>query len=248
VTGSNTPVGIAGVWDATAESGLEIKHLPPDVVHLWQRSLQGQTVDVAQCYEVLSPEEQKRAQRYLVERPRKDFILTRATLRSLLGRYLGRSPAAISFRYSDFGKPMLDGPEDLRFNISHSDGMALLAFVRGHEIGVDVERIRAANDFKDLAKRFFSSVERENLDRLDGDDFRAAFFRCWTRKEAYIKGKGEGLSLPLHQFDVSIRAKETWALMATRPDAAEASRWMVCDLNFDSRYAAAVAVGMVTAQ
>ena len=234
---------IGGIWDASSRPGTEVKPLPPNEVHLWRMPLEASTAEVEGCHELLSPDERKRASRFLVEGPRKAFILTRGTLRSLLGKYLGRPPAGISFRYSEFGKPLLDGSEELRFNVSHTDGVALLGFVRAIEIGVDVERIRPATDLTGLAKRFFSPLECENLGRLNDDDFRTAFFRCWTRKEAYIKAKGEGLSLPLHQFDVSIEPNEIRALMATRPDASEAGRWVVCDVAFDPQYAAAVAVG-----
>jgi 4'-phosphopantetheinyl transferase len=191
---------------------------------------------------LLSAEEHERATRYRVERPRKDFILTRGTLRSLAAGYLGTTPRDLSFRYSEYGKPILDGPFDVRFNVSHTDGLALIAFVRTHEIGIDVEKISPKPDVRKLAERFFSLHERHSLEKLSGDELQAAFFRCWTRKEAYIKARGEGLSLPLHQFDVSVAADESRVLLATRPDASEASRWILRDLPTSPGYAAALAV------
>ncbi len=180
--------------------------------------------------------------RYRIERPRSDYILTRGTLRFLLAQYLHLTPAEISFGYTQYGKPFLIPQSDLRFNVSHSHGLALMGFVRQREIGVDVEQVRAQDDAKKLAERFFSVREREQLRDFSGDELHAAFFRCWTRKEAYIKAKGEGLSLPLHQFDVSIEPDPQLALLATRPDRSEANRWAIFNVSAKSGYSAALAV------
>jgi 4'-phosphopantetheinyl transferase len=238
----NVGIEISGVWDASTDAA-KATHLPAGVVHLWKKPFDASAVEMERCYEVLSPEERARAQRFLVEPPRRAFILTRGTLRLLLGKYLDVEPRNISFRYAQFGKPLLDEGNELRFNVSHTDGVALLAFGRGPELGVDVEKIRPVRDLKDLANRFFSVAEREKLNALEAEEeLHSAFFRCWTRKEAYIKGKGEGLSIPLHQFDVSLEPGEAQALIATRPEASEAGRWLVRDIRFDPSYAAAVAV------
>ena len=117
-----------------------------------------------------------------------------------------------------------------------------MAFIRGREVGVDVEKVRRQNDVEKIAERFFSLHERRELERVSGDDLHQAFFRCWTRKEAYIKAKGEGLSLPLHQFDVSIDPNPKQALLATRPDASEAGRWELFNISINPGYAAALAV------
>jgi 4'-phosphopantetheinyl transferase len=219
-----------------------VPDLPHDVVHVWTRPLQVPPPVEQACYELLSAEERERAARYRVARPRNEFILTRGTLRSLLASYLGTAPQALSFRCSEHGKPFLDGSFDLRFNVSHTDGLALIAFVRTREIGVDVEKITAAPDAAKLAERFFSVPERGSLENLSGDELHAAFFRCWTRKESYVKARGEGLSLPLHQFDVSVAADEPQALLITGPDACEAGRWIVRDLPTIPGYVAALAV------
>jgi len=215
---------------------------PCNVVHAWWRSLREQATAIPACYELLSPEERERASRYRVEGPRNDFILTRGTLRSLLAGYLQRTPQELTFRLTQYGKPFIAGPCDLRFNVSHTDGLALLAFVRQREVGVDVERIRPEPEAQKLAERFFSVPERRALQNLSGDALQRAFFRCWSRKEAYIKARGEGLSLALDQFDVSIAANESRVLLATRPDPSEASRWVVQDVATGPEYAAAVAV------
>ena len=219
-----------------------IPDLQPDIVNVWIRTLQASSAIERACYEVLTSEERERAARYRIERPRNDFVLTRGTLRSLLARYIGVTPQELSFRYTEHGKPLLDGLSDLRFNVSHTEGLALIAFVRAREIGVDVEKISATPDVRELAERFFSIQERHSLERLSGDELQSAFFRCWTRKEAYVKARGEGLSLPLHQFDVSVAPNESRALLATRPDPSEAGRWTLQDLPVSHGYVAAVAV------
>jgi 4'-phosphopantetheinyl transferase len=240
VMGSKTEVQIGGVWDATKIG------YPPElgsgVVHLWQRPLNASAAEISACHGLLSSEEQERARRFRVERPRNEFVLTRGTLRSLLAQYLGSAPQDVRFCYAGHGKPTLDGGSGLSFNVSHTNGLALMAFVKQRAIGVDVENVDREVDAKRLAERFFSERERQALRCLEGDELQAAFFRCWTRKEAYIKAKGDGLSLPLHQFDISIAEGDRDALLATRPDAAEAERWTICDIPMGTGYAAALAV------
>jgi 4'-phosphopantetheinyl transferase len=236
-----TQIEIGSIRNASLDS--VPSDLPLDTVHLWQRPLQITGGDLEACHELLSEEERERAQRYRVERPRSDYILTRGTLRSLLSRYLQRPAQEFSFRYTEYGKPFLIDGSDLQFNVSHSEGIAVMGFVRAREIGVDVERIRKQSDVEQIAERFFSEYERRSLRKCKGDELHEAFFRCWTRKEAYIKAKGEGLSLPLHQFDVSIEPEPEQALLTTRPDATEAKRWRVINMPVRSGYAAALAIG-----
>ena len=240
VMASKTEVRIDEVRDATSIGCPS--ELGPGVVHLWQRRLHASGGEVSACYKLLSSEEQERARRFLVERARNEFVLTRGTLRSLLGRYLGSTPQEVRFRYAVRGKPALEDGSALSFNVSHTDGLALMAFVKRRAIGVDVENLDRNIESERLAERFFSERERQALRPLRGDELQAAFFRCWTRKEAYIKAKGEGLSLPLHQFDVSIAEGDQAALLVTRPDPEEAARWTVRDVPFGPGYAAAVAV------
>jgi 4'-phosphopantetheinyl transferase len=237
---ATTSVEICGVWDASLDP------CPPDLplatAHVWKRNLRGSEAEVEACHALLSDEEREKASRYRVERPRTDYIFTRGTLRSQLSKYLRIPPHEISFRYTKYGKPFLANDSDLAFNVSHSEGLALLAFTRKRDIGVDVEKLRPQTDALKLAERFFSVREREALRPLSGDELHTAFFRCWTRKEAYIKAKGEGLSLPLHQFDVSIDPDPAEALIATRPDATEATRWTVRNLQTSAGYAGALAI------
>jgi len=230
---------ILEVCEATL--GSASKNLLPRVVHLWQRSLHATEQEIAACYELLLPEERKKAARYRVERPRGDYILTRGTLRYLLSKYLKAPPHEITFEYTEYDKPFLRNSA-LRFNVSHTEGLAILGFTLNRELGVDVEKVRAQTDAHTLAERFFSAHERQTLRDLSGDELHAAFFRCWTRKEAYIKAIGEGLSLPLHQFDVSLEPDPEQALLATRPDPKEAERWIIRNIAVQAGYAAALAV------
>jgi len=242
--GSKTEVQIGEVWDARTTG--RPSELHPGVVHLWQRRLDASAAEVNAYCRLLSSEEQERARRFRVERPRKEFVLTRGTLRTLLAQYLGITPQEVHFRYAVRGKPALEGESGLCFNVSHTDGLALMAFVMRRTIGIDVENLVRGVDAQRLAERFFSERERQALRSLRGDELQAAFFRCWTRKEAYIKAKGDGLSLALHEFDVSIAEQDRDALLATRPDPTEAARWTVCDVPMGTGYVAAVAVAEMT--
>jgi 4'-phosphopantetheinyl transferase len=235
-----TKIQISDVWDATSID--RASELGSDVVHLWQRCLSAPAAEVSAYYGLLSGEEQERALRFRVESSRNDFVLTRGTLRVLLAQYLDMSPQKVRFRYEEHGKPILEGQSDLCFNVSHTGGLALLAFVRQRALGVDVENLGREVEVERLAERFFSENERQALRHLRGRELHVAFFRCWTRKEAYIKATGNGLSLPLHQFDVSVEAGDRDALLATRPDPVEARRLKICDVPIGPGYAAAVAV------
>jgi 4'-phosphopantetheinyl transferase len=231
----------------SADEGL-LRVLPEAEVHVWYRLLDRQPSPSSPA-QILSEDEHARASRYRFDQHRNEFIVTRGTLRILLGAYLQKSPQGLAFSYSPQGKPSLSNEEtDLRFNVSHTAGLAALAFVRGREIGVDVEKQRPECEALKLAERFFSPSERQFISGFSGPALHQAFFRCWTRKEAFIKAKGGGLSIPLDQFDVSIAEDQPAALIGTRPDATEASRWMLHDLPAQQGYAAALAVSVPAAE
>ena len=217
--------------------------LHDDEVQVWHWPLQAAPEELARLRELLSADELERALRYRFDKHRNEFILTRSNLRILLASHAGSSPEGVMFAYSPLGKPALDdGPTDLRFSVSHTDGMAILALVKGREVGVDVEKIRPEPDAQKLAKRFFSAQEGTFLERLSGHELLDAFFRCWTLKEAYVKAKGGGLSIPLHDFDVSLAKDCSSALLQTRPEPSEAARWTLHNLMIGPGYAAALAI------
>ncbi|HET8672337.1 MAG TPA: 4'-phosphopantetheinyl transferase superfamily protein [Thermoleophilaceae bacterium] len=178
----------------------------------------------------LSDDERARAARFHFDRDRRRFIAGRALLRSLLGNYLETPPHKVAFRYDPNGKPRLTGGE-LSFNVSHSHSAAVFAFTSERGIGVDIERHPAPDDGDAVARHFFAAAEVTMLDSLPAAARSAAFLRCWTRKEAYIKARGDGLSLPLDSFEVSLAPGAGPALLATRPDPVEAGRWSLVDLS-----------------
>jgi 4'-phosphopantetheinyl transferase len=220
--------------------------LGSDEVHIWRAGLEQPASVVAEFRRLLAVDERQRADRFHFKRDRDHFIVARGLLRTLLGRYLNTPPERLRFTYSSFGKPSLHeecaGAETLRFNISHSKDLALYAFTRGREIGVDIEHIRADVEGEGIAERFFSPGEISVLRSLPADARARAFFDCWTRKEAYIKAHGEGLSLPLDGFDVSLAPGEPAALLSTLHDPAQATRWSLRELSPADGYAAALAV------
>jgi 4'-phosphopantetheinyl transferase len=186
--------------------------------------------------------ERERASRFHFEKHRRRFILGRGFLRALLARYLQIAPEDVSFSYGPYGKPALsDERSALRFNASHSHELAVYAFSQHHEIGVDVEYIKKDFDVEEIARHFFSADEVQKLSALPKTERPPAFFRCWTRKEAYIKALGSGLSHPLDQFDVTLAPGEPAALLRDHSDPDAASRWSMFNLELDD-YAGAVAV------
>jgi len=219
--------------------------LAEDEVHLWRIDLSALSPAEERWQKILSPDERARAARFHFDRDRRHYTATRALLRTLLASYVASEPAELIFRYSDREKPSLGPPHSqpaVEFNVSHSGTAALLAFARGRALGVDIEMIREGFDPVALAQRFFSTHEQSQLAALDPSDKFPGFFRCWTRKEAYIKAVGTGLSLPLDQFDVSVRPKDENALRATRPDASEASLWSLRDVPAGDGYVGALCV------
>lgn len=212
-----------------------------DEVHVWRVELGQTPAIIGELGETLSADERERAARFHFEKDRQSYICARGALRSILARYLGRTPGGLSFTYNPYGKPALaDESDDLRFNLSHAVGVALCAVARGREVGVDVEWPRAEFATMDVAERFFSRSEVEAL-RARAEDAPAAFFNCWTRKEAYIKARGEGLSHPLHTFTVSLAEGASASLLRTDNEPAEAARWTLRALPLGGGYVAALA-------
>jgi 4'-phosphopantetheinyl transferase len=217
--------------------------LPPEEVHVWRASLHQSRGHFTELMQILSQEEQARAARFHFEADRKRCILGRGALRSLLGHCLGSAADQLHFEYNEFGKPRLaPGHQPLDFNLSHSGDWILIALARGRALGVDVERMRQDFASDEIAARFFSANECRVLASVAVEKRCAAFFSCWTRKEAYLKARGDGLSLALDQFDVALLPGEAPRLIETRHDRAEVDRWVLRALNPGSGYKAALAV------
>ena len=214
-------------------------------VHVWRADLDPAASCVEQLQRLLSADELERAARFHFPRDRRRFSVARGVLRDILSRYLGMPPAALEFCYSAYGKPALAdvaAEKGLRFNISHAHEMALFAITCGREVGVDIEYLHRTIACEEIAERFFSARECASLRAVPAELKHQAFFNCWTRKEAYIKAHGEGLSLPLDQFDVSLAPSEPAALLATRGDPHDVWRWSLQALAPGPGYVAALAV------
>ena len=214
-------------------------------VHVWQASLNVSKSLVQRLQQFLSEEEIVRASSFVFERDRHHFIVARGILRAILSRYLRVDPHYIRFDTNAYGKPSLDLPRcepRLNFNLAHSHELALYVFTYAREVGIDVEYMRADFDFEELAKHSFSLYEQSILRALPEEAKQQAFFRCWTRKEAYIKAKGKGLSIPLDLFDVSLAPGESPALINSREDPQETTRWSFKNLDPDPGYASALVV------
>lgn len=215
-------------------------------VHVWRASLDQAPVIVERLSQLLSDDEHVRANRFHFETDRKHFTVARGWLRLLISRYQEIPPADIQFSYGAHGKPQLATStarvHPFNFNLAYSGAVALYAFTRVGEVGVDVELIRPDFTGDDVAQRFFSPAECACLNDLSAELRHAAFFNCWTRKEAFIKAIGIGLSLPLDQFDVTLSPAEPAKLIRTRWDDSVAARWSLKAIDVGSDYAAAVAV------
>lgn len=209
-------------------------------VHVWRIGLEQQDDLLERFRGTLEPEELDRASRFRFERLQRHFVVSRGFLRNVLARYMEVRPQDLRFVYNDYGKPSLAGQQSLRFNMSHSHEVALVAVARDAALGVDVEYIRADFASEEIAKRFFSRREVETLTSLPREEIVAAFFRCWTRKEAYIKAIGKGLSQQLDRFDVTLAPYEPAALL--QADAEDTSSWSLSDIDVGSDYASALAV------
>jgi 4'-phosphopantetheinyl transferase len=227
---------VQGSWElASGRPALE-----HDEVHVWRASL-AQADSAAHVLDrLLAPEESERARRFVFKRDRDRFIVARGVLRTILGRYLEREPGQLQFSYGKHGKPFLDDTKDLFFNVSHSNTMAVFAVGKGRQLGVDVEYIRRDLDAKAIAARFFSAAEVAALNRLPDHLQVEGFFNCWTRKEAYIKARGEGIFFGLDNFDVSLSPGEAAVLLRVVGQPAETSRWKFQPLHVHPDYAAAV--------
>lgn len=217
--------------------------LGPGEVHVWHASLESDD-DARRLEPLLSRDEIQRANRFRFAQHRRRFVIARGRLRQLLEKYLQSDARGFAFVYSAEGKPSLDvrHQTDLRFNVSHSGEIAAVGFTLGRNLGIDVELIRRDVDVDEIPQRFFSCTEQEWMSSLQGEAKFLGFFNCWTRKEAYVKAVGTGLSLPLRDFDVSLMPGEPARLLATRPDPSVASRWDMASLDFGSEYAGTVVV------
>jgi 4'-phosphopantetheinyl transferase len=214
-------------------------------VSVWLADLDGPH-DHQAAFELLSEDERTRARRFVFDGHRRRFVACRALLRTLLADRIGGRAPDVRFEYGPVGKPALAGgtADGLHFNVSHSDRQALLAFSEGRAIGIDLQQMRPVSDIDRLAATVFSGAERDALARVPPDAQLQAFYNGWTRKEAYIKARGEGLGR-LRAIDVALTPGEPARLLGVDGDPSEAARWSLEALSVLPGFAAALCVAAV---
>ncbi len=214
------------LWPGTQE----IPPLPLDAVHVfaWDLDVLPSSTDWA----ALDTDEALRARRFVFPRDRDRYVRAHSRMRALLAGYSGVDPEQLLFSNSKYGKPQLESPqiaEQLQFNLTHSGGIAALAIARDYQVGIDVEVGRPID--ADVAEHHFSASELALLSRLPAEQWQAGFYRCWTSKEALLKGLGVGLNLPLDGFDVEVHPQRAPALLASRAPANFGREWLLVDLK-----------------
>ncbi|MBI5657071.1 MAG: 4'-phosphopantetheinyl transferase superfamily protein [Geobacter sp.] len=214
-----------------------------DSAHVWLMSLDLAADRITALRENLSPDEQSRCSRFVIQKVRDRFIAARGQLREILASYLSCAPAEIAFRYGEHGKPLLNASPQppLQFNLSHSGEHALVAVTMHAAIGIDIEQLRSGRPLLKLAERFFSARESAELRSLPEQLQEDAFYACWTRKEAYLKAIGTGLATPLNAFDVTLLPGMPPALAAQRLAPEETVRWQLVDIAVPGGYRGALA-------
>jgi 4'-phosphopantetheinyl transferase len=209
-----------------------------DEIHVWRASLDLEKESLDRRASILSQDEKQRASRFLFPRDRDHFAAARGILRELLGKYAAISPAQLEFQYGDRGKPSLRTKNDespVHFNLSHSRGLAVYAFARNRELGIDLEPIRPEFAGEGIAERHFSPQELKEWRRLTPGLRAEAFFLCWTRKEAYVKARGGGLQIPLASFSVTLTPGQPEQLLSV-----DSARWRLRSFQPAPGYAAAI--------
>ncbi len=226
------------VWNRPTADALD---LSAGLVHVWRFTLDPPDSTLAQFEPLLDPTERTRADRFRAATLRRRFVAGRGGLRTLLGTVLNSPARSIAFAYGDHGKPRLADahPSGVEFNLTHSHGLALCAVTIGQAIGVDLEAIRPLENAERIIGRFFSPVEQAEFLRLAEADRRSAFFRGWSRKEAFLKATGTGLSTALDSFDVTLGPLPR--LLRVGNDPIESTHWTLLDLHPDPTFASALA-------
>ena len=219
-----------------------IFHFEKDEVHIWR--LEPEPVsDLSRYSALLSQDEQERAARFRFAHLTRNFIGDHGRMRVLLGAYTGLAPESLVYAVNEFGKPELaNHGVCLYFNLSHTEGLSLLAICLDTPVGVDVEAVRAMDDWRDVAQSHFSQREIDALQLVAESDQQNAFFRCWTRKEAFLKAHGLGLSMALDSFTVSLDRESKPALLECTWNPEETRRWSLVSLDVAGKFVGALAI------
>ncbi len=218
--------------------------LDDGTVQVWIADLDDPAFTAPTLEALLSLEERRRVARLRFQKDQRRFVAARGSLRLLLGKYLSQPPVELEFSYGSSGKPKVwkHGGSPLHFNLAHAKSCALFAFARGFELGVDVEEVRHLPRLDQIAERFFASGEAEQVRHADPADRAGTFFRCWTRKEAYIKALGDGLSRPLNSFAVSLATCESPRIEWAAGEPEVSSQWSLHHLEPRKGFVGALAL------
>ncbi len=219
-----------------------LRPLATGEVHLWRVPLDATRGPLDALCQLLSDDERARAVRFHFEADRARYVMAHAALRTLIARYRGTATHRSAFHLGSHGKPALSPRPPLRFNLAHSRHVALVALAAAHEVGVDLEAIDGATEIEDVARHFFSSPECRALLGLPLERRRPGFFHVWTQKEAYLKGRGDGVVHGLDHFDVSADPALPARLLADRRDPAAPERWRLLSLDLGDDFRGALAV------
>jgi len=224
----------------------EIVRIGNSEVHVWKSFLDVDE-ETKQClFALLSEDEKQKALRFHAAHHRRKYIAAHGLLRVILGGYTETDPKSLTFCTNQYGKPFLCAAQKtipLLFNLSHSHNLCMIAVCSGLETGIDVEYMHRDINVREIAKRFFSKKEIEKINSLPEGLRNYGFFRCWTRKEAYLKAKGKGLFMDLDRFEVSVLPAEPAALLSSDESPEDVDRWHLCDLDPYPGYAGALSVG-----
>ncbi|MGM0402599.1 MAG: 4'-phosphopantetheinyl transferase family protein [Thermodesulfobacteriota bacterium] len=237
------------VWSAPGD--IAGRGMAPGCVDIWRARTDLAADRISVLFNLLSADEQSRAERFLYPVHRGRYIAARGILRQILGAYLGIGPQKIRFSTCSHGKPRLENPLHrcgLRFNLSHSHGIAMYAVAENRDVGIDVEYLGRPCRELQIARRFFAPEEAEAIASLSEKNRRKAFFVCWTRKEALLKAKGVGLSIPLDRFAVSVRPEDPPALLHTAWNEKDRLQWRLFTVDPGPDYVASLAVEKGTSQ
>ena len=219
-----------------------LTELKPNTVHIWTINFLVSEDAFSRYHNLLSDDEKERANKFKFYKDKRCYVVTKGILRLLSATYLTKDAKDIKFEYGKYGKPKFKTETNLNFNVSHSGDIAIIGFVYDHTIGADIEKIKNDFDTFEIAANFFSKKEIATLREIPKSHQYLAFYRCWTRKEAFIKAKGSGLSFPLDQYSVSLNTDLKAELLETKWSTKEKEHWYYHSFIPDSNYIAAVIV------
>lgn len=218
------------------------KYVLNNNVHIWQLNISKTKSHYDYFYNLLSKDEKLKIEQFKFKKDKITSALARGALRLLLSKYLNCPIDTIIFKYGEYGKPELAGNKTVKFNISHAGEIIVIALTENNDLGIDVEQIKYNFNVLDVVNSYFSKTEIEYLNKLPKATQTEAFFRGWTRKEAFIKAKAKGLSFPLDTFCVSIDSDKKAELLETLWDMEEKKLWQIIPFETEPNYKAALAI------